>query len=69
MINEVDVNGSGTIGFPDFLSMVARLSTNTDSEADIKEAFKAFDQEGNGDLTATDLRHAMTSLGKKHFVI
>lgn len=31
MINEVDADGSGTIDFPEFLTMMARKMNNTDS--------------------------------------
>jgi len=37
---------------------------DTDSEEEIKEAFKVFDRDGNGYISAAELRHVMTSLGK-----
>lgn len=40
MINEVDADGNGTIDFPEFLTMMARKMKNTDSEEEIREAFK-----------------------------
>ena len=43
MINEVDADGNGTIDFPEFLTMMARKMRDTDSEEEIKEAFKVFD--------------------------
>lgn len=48
MINEVDADGNGTIDFPEFLTMMARKMKDTDSEEEIKEAFKVFDKDGNG---------------------
>merc|ERR1711924_505913 len=48
MINEVDVDGSGPIDFPEFLNLMARKMKDTDSEEEIKEAFKVFDKDGNG---------------------
>ena len=44
MINEVDADGNGTIDFPEFLTMMARKMRDTDSEEEIKEAFKVFDK-------------------------
>lgn len=44
MINEVDADGNGTIDFPEFLTMMARKMKDTDSEEEIKEAFKVFDK-------------------------
>lgn len=66
MINEVDVDGNGTIDFPEFLTMMARKMRDTDSEEEIKEAFKVFDKDGNGYISAAELRHVMTNLGELH---
>jgi len=65
MINEVDVDQNGTIDFPEFLAMMAKKMKDTDSEEEIKEAFKVFDKDGNGFISAAELRHVMTNLGEK----
>jgi len=65
MINEADGDGNGTIDFPEFLTMMARKMKDTDSEEEIREAFKVFDRDGNGYITAAELRHVMTSIGEK----
>ena len=36
---------------------------DTDSEEEIREAFKVFDKDGNGFISAAELRHVMTNLG------
>ena len=41
------------------------LSRGTDSEEEILEAFKVFDKDGNGFISAAELRHVMTNLGEK----
>ncbi|XP_029110083.1 calmodulin-like [Scleropages formosus] len=64
MINEVDADGKGTIDFSEFLTTMA-LKMDTDSEEEIREAFRVFDKDGNGYISATELRHAMTNLGEK----
>lgn len=49
----------------EFLTMMARKMKDTDSEEEIKEAFKVFDKDGNGFISAAELRHVMTNLGEK----
>ena len=62
---QVDADGNGTIDFPEFLTMMARKMKDTDSAEEIKEAFKVFDKDGNGFISAAELRHIMTNLGEK----
>jgi calmodulin len=69
MINEVDADGNGEIDFPEFLTMMARKMKDTDSEEEIKEAFKVFDKNGDGKISAAELRHVMTSIGMLYFVM
>jgi calmodulin len=45
--------------------MVAREMKDTDSEEEILEAFKVFDKDGNGFISAAELHHIMTNLGEK----
>ena len=36
---------------------------DTDTEEELIEAFKVFDRDGNGFISAAELRHVMTNLG------
>ncbi|CAJ1415300.1 unnamed protein product [Effrenium voratum] len=63
MVNEVDADGNGTIDFADFLCLNARKMRDTDSEEELMEAFRAFD-DGTGFLSVQDLRHVMSNLGE-----
>ena len=65
MINEVDVDGNGTVDFDEFLIMMVRKSKEADSEEELKQAFQVFDKDGNGFISAAELRYVMTSLGEK----
>lgn len=44
---------------------MSRKMRDTDSEEEIIEAFKVFDKDGNGFISAAELRHVMTNLGEK----
>ena len=63
MINEVDADG--TIDFHEFLTMMARKMKDTDSEEEIREAFRVFEKDGNGFISAAELHHIMINLGEK----
>lgn len=56
---------SGTIDFDEFLQMMARKMRDTDTTEELKEAFKVFDKDGNGFISASELRHVMKSLGER----
>lgn len=40
----ITLPGNGTIDFPEFLTMMARKMKDTDSEEEIREAFRVFDK-------------------------
>lgn len=65
MINEVDANSDGSIDFPEFLTMMAKKMKDTDSAAEIAEAFKVFDRNGDGKISVAELQHVLTSIGEK----
>ncbi|OAY42108.1 calmodulin-like protein 11 isoform X2 [Manihot esculenta] len=65
MINEVDVDGNGTIEFGEFLNLKARKMKETEAEEELKEAFKVFDKDQDGYISPNELRHVMINLGEK----
>eukprot|EP00168_Porphyra_purpurea_P010484 TRINITY_DN25_c0_g1_i2.p2 TRINITY_DN25_c0_g1~~TRINITY_DN25_c0_g1_i2.p2 ORF type:complete len:152 (-),score=64.87 TRINITY_DN25_c0_g1_i2:53-508(-) len=65
MISEVDADGSGTIDFAEFLTLMSRKMKSADSQAEILEAFKVFDKDNSGKISADELRQVMNNLGEK----
>jgi len=65
MINEVNAGGKDTIDFPEFLSLMAKKIHDTDSEEELRDAFKFFDRDGNQLISAAELRRVMSNLGEK----
>ena len=50
-------SGNGEIDFEEFLSMMAKKMKETDSEEEIREAFRVFDKDNDGFLTMKELKH------------
>ncbi|KAI8141172.1 hypothetical protein BJV82DRAFT_179078 [Fennellomyces sp. T-0311] len=65
MIREVDADGSGSIDFKEFLSMLTRQKNSVDRNQELAETFKVFDVDGNGVISANELRDVMNSIGEK----
>jgi len=65
MICEVDADENGSIDFAEFVTLMARKMSNTNRDSEIMEAFKVFDRDGNGKISADELKSIMSSLGEK----
>lgn len=59
------LSGDGTIDFDEFLQMMAKKMKDTDSEEELKSAFKVFDRDNVGFINGQNLRNVMTNLGEK----
>ncbi len=44
---------------------MARKLSKQDDEKELKEAFRVFDQDGNGFITKNELHHLMNNIGEK----
>nr|AAV73912.1 calmodulin-like protein [Pinctada fucata] len=65
LVEEIDTDGNGEVDFNEFLAMMAKKMKDTDSEEEIREAFRVFDRDDKGFITASELKHIMTTLGEK----
>lgn len=51
--------------WPGTFCFIYRKMKDTDTQEELIEAFKVFDRDGNGLISAAELRHVMTNLGEK----
>lgn len=45
--------------------MIVKEMNKTDTEEEMREAFKIFDRSGNGFITAKELKHGMVYMGER----
>ncbi|XP_058046603.1 calmodulin, striated muscle-like [Ahaetulla prasina] len=64
IIGEIEAHKS-KVDFPKFLSMMARRTRNSDTEEEIRAAFRVFDHNGDGYVNTAELRHVLTVVGEK----
>ena len=64
MIAQNGNDGNGTMDFPEFLSLVKKKMKDTSSDEEILAAFNFYDMDGNGYVSARELRSIMLSLGE-----
>ena len=62
MIVEIDEDGDGTIDFEEFCELMEKRMSDDNTEADIIEVFKVFDNDGSGNISAEELKHILCNL-------
>jgi calmodulin len=65
VFNEIDKDGDGNLNFDEFLTFMSLINTITVSDNDLMEAFQIFDKDGNGFISAAELRHVLVSKDDK----
>lgn len=65
MVNEVDMDATGSLEFPDFLSLMSQKYSSNNAEDEIREAFRVFDSDGNGFINRLELKVVMGNIGEK----
>ncbi|XP_017075172.1 neo-calmodulin [Drosophila eugracilis] len=64
MINEVDTDGNGSIAVTEFCNVILRKMRDTSKEEELRDAFRVFDKQNNGYISATELRSIFMALGE-----
>ena len=64
MIREIDTDKNDSIDFNEFLQLMRKRMRDTDTEEELVEAFKVFDRDGNGLISAVELKTVMKQIGE-----
>ncbi|KAH8247873.1 hypothetical protein KR038_011317, partial [Drosophila bunnanda] len=65
LISESEANTTGEFDFDEFCSIMVKQMRETDTEEEMREAFKIFDRDGDGFISPAELRFVMINLGEK----
>lgn len=65
IIREFDKDKSGALEYPEFLRLMAKKIYEQNAKEILFEAFKVFDNDGNGLISATELRHVLLNMPEK----
>ncbi|CAG2179469.1 unnamed protein product, partial [Oppiella nova] len=64
MVEQIDRNASGFIGYEDFLSVMAKRLAEKDTNDEIMKAFSLFDCDKSGTISLDNLKRVAKELGE-----
>jgi calmodulin len=65
MVNEIDIDGNGTIELEEFVKMMSKKVQTDENEKELREAFQVFDKDQDGFISPYELRFVMQNLGER----
>jgi len=65
LLNSWDIDKDGMIDFPEFLNILSSQLSGVDNEEFLLEAFRVFDADDSGYITADELKKVMGSMGER----
>lgn len=65
LIDGVDTDGSGSVEFDEFVYLMAQTLKETDHEELLRRAFRVFDKDHLGFISAKEIHRVMICLGEK----
>ncbi|XP_023324128.1 calmodulin-2/4 [Eurytemora carolleeae] len=63
MVERVDMDGSGSIEFLEFLLLMGKILQETPSTDDLRSIFTVFDKDMSGFVSSSELKYVMSQLG------
>ena len=64
MINEVDVDGNGTVEFAEFVILMTNKVKEMTKEEEIQEAFKVLDKENDNHISVKELKLSLIHISE-----
>jgi calmodulin len=64
LLNQMDSDHSGEIDFNEFKTVMGGSFFKKHSKQELQAAFKKFDEDGNGYITANELNHILSRMGR-----
>lgn len=65
LVVSIDRDGNRKLSDQDVVSIISKQQFTQETDEELKDAFRVFDRDGNGYISAAELRHVLTNLGEK----